>query len=302
MCSMITRKPADQPAGQPEHTRYRGARIAVGTRHGKQHQLAPAFSAVLGAQLKTPPDLDTDRFGTFTGERPRRGPALEAARAKARLAMDVTGLPFGLASEASYGPLPGLGWPGHEEILLFCDDVLGIEVVEGHRGAAGPTASVALSPGDDLPAPLLAGLPGQALIVRPAEPGSGPTGIEAGIAKGITDTEALHAAIVAAADVSGDGRAIVEPDLRAHHNPQRRRVLVTLARRLALRLATECPACAAPGFGRVDSDSGLPCRLCGTPTPAPQAEIHGCGACGHSVHRPVVGADADPAHCPSCNP
>ena len=310
MCSMSTRKPVKQPVKkpvkQPERTRYRGARIAVGTRHGKEQQFAPAFSAVLGAQLSTPPDLDTDRFGTFTGERPRVGPALEAARAKARLAMDVTGLPLGLASEASYGPLPGLGWPGHEEILLFCDDVLGIEVVEGHRGAAGPTASVALSPGDDLPAPLLAGLPGQALIVRPAEPGSGPTGIEAGIAqgimKGITDTAALHAAIVAAADISGDGRAIVEPDLRAHHNPQRRRVLVTLARRLALRLATECPACAAPGFGRVDSDSGLPCRLCGTPTPAPQAEIHGCGACGHSVHRPVVGADADPAHCPSCNP
>ena len=69
-------------------------------------------------------------------------------------------------------------------------------------GALPPVALALL-----VPAPLLAGLPGQALIVRPAEPGSGPTGIEAGIAKGITDTEALHAAIVAAADVSGDGRA-----------------------------------------------------------------------------------------------
>lgn len=306
MCSMSTRKRAEQPAGSPQRTRYRGARIAVGTRHGKEHQFAPAFSAVLGAQLSTPPDLDTDRFGTFTGDRPRRGPALDAARAKARLAMDVTGLPLGLASEASYGPLPALGWPGHQEILLFCDDVLGVEVVEGHRGAAGPTASAALSPGDELPEPLLAGLPGQALIVRPAEPGPGSAdigaGIGAGIEKGITDTAALSAAIVAAAAISPDGRAIVEPDLRAHHNPDRRRVLVALARRLALRLATECPACAAPGFGRVDSESGLPCRLCGTPTPAPQAEIHACGACGHSVHRPVVEADADPAHCPSCNP
>jgi hypothetical protein len=36
---------------------------------------------MLGADLVTPADLDTDRFGAFTGEVARRGSAAQAARA-----------------------------------------------------------------------------------------------------------------------------------------------------------------------------------------------------------------------------
>jgi len=271
---------------------YRGQAIAVGTKHGKQHLFQPAFSDVLGAVLHTPPGLDTDRFGTFSGEVPRAGTAIDAARAKARLAMAVSELPYGLASEASYGPLLG-GWAGHEELLLFCDESRGIEVLVGHRTLAVPgTAQPVRSCGEVRPA-LLDGLPDQALIVRPCR-GEGP------LRKGITDAAALRAAVSAAAAHSPDGLALVEPDLRAHHNPSRRLVLARLAVTLARRLATECPACAAPGFGRLDSEPGLPCRVCATRTPLVSNEIHGCAACAHRVSRPVRGG-ADPAHCPFCN-
>jgi hypothetical protein len=276
-------------------TPYRGRLIAVGTRHGKQHQFAPAFRSLLGADLLTPPDLDTDRFGAFTGEVARRGSAAQAARAKARLAMEVTGLPFGLASEASYGALPG-GWFGHEEIVVFCDDALGFEVLEGHRSASVPGVRQRVSRLDDLLDQLLAGLPEQALTVRPDGAASA-----AAVVKGITDTAAMHSAITAAVAASPEGLAVVEPDLRAHCNPSRRKVLRRLAARLASRLATECPACAAPGFGRVDAEPGLPCRDCDTPTPLVRAQIHACAVCPHQLTRPVAG-DADPAVCPSCNP
>lgn len=272
---------------------YRGCLIAVGTRHGKQHQCAPAFREVLGAELLTPADLDTDRFGTFTGESARRGSALDAARAKARLAMDAVNLPYGLASEASYGPLPG-GWPGHEEILLFHDEVRGIEVVEVHRTPSLPGVSRRVGAFAEIPPAVLADLPGQALIVRPA----GATG---DIVKGITDTGALRSAVSAAARASPDGQAIVEPDLRAHHNPSRRQVLADLADRLARRLATICPACGAPGFGRVGAEPGLPCRVCETPTPQVHNTVHGCAACTHLIRRAVPGL-ADPSNCPACNP
>lgn len=280
----------------PDQSRYRGLRIAVGTRHGKQHQFAPAFGEILGAELVTPPDLDTDRFGTFTGEAPRRGPAVEAARAKARLAMGTTGLARGLASEASYGPLPG-GWFGHEEILLFCDDDLGIEVIEGHRGMSVPGVGHRVSPDAHPPVALLTGLPEQALIARPSEPAGG----EAVVVKGITDLTALRSAIASAAASSRDGLALVEPDLRAHHNPSRRLVLARLAATLALRLATGCPVCAAPGFGRVDAEPGLPCRVCQTPTPMLHTVIHGCAVCPYRSVRPVAQV-AEPAACPRCNP
>lgn len=286
---MTSQRSAKPSAPSP----YRGETIAVGTKHGKQDQLAPAFDAVLGAELRTPPEIDTDRFGTFSGEVARSGSAIDAARAKARLAMDLTGLPYGLASEASYGPLAG-GWSGHEELLLFCDDRLGIEVLEGHRTLSVPGAAQQVRDWREVRPSLLDGLPHQALIVRPYRHG-GP------IAKGVTDTETLSAAISTASAHSPDGLAQVEPDLRAQHNPSRRRVLTALADKLARRLATECPACAAPGFGRVDAEAGLPCRICGTPTELVVNEFHGCAACGHRVSR-AVGGGADPADCPQCNP
>ena len=274
---------------------YRGCRIAVGTRHGKEQQFAPPFEVVLGAHLVTPPDLDTDCFGTFSGEIPRIATASETARAKARLAMEISGLPYGLASEASYGPLPGAGVQGHEELVVFVDDTRGIEVFVGERTMVVPGHGHRVAGLAELPPHVAAGLPTQALIVRPA------AGQPDHVVKGITDLTLLNTAIMVAAHQSADGRALVEPDLRAHHNPSRRLVLCRLADVLARRLATRCPACSTPGFGRVDSERGLPCRICETPTDAIHNEIHACPRCSHCV-AVAVAAAADPVWCPQCNP
>jgi hypothetical protein len=282
------------PAGPPEP--YRGAVIAVGTRHGKAEQLAPAFDRHLGADLLTPPELNTDEFGTFSGERPRSGTALQTARAKARLGMQAAGLPYGLASEASYGPLPGSGLPGHEELLIFLDDVRGFEVVEGYRSVVTPGVGHRVAAVSELPAPVINGLPAQALIVRPAG------GEPVDVVKGITTPQRLRAAIHAAALGSPDGLALVEPDLRAHHNPSRREVLTRLGETLARRLARHCPACDTPGFGRIDTESGLPCAHCGSPTPLTRNMIHGCAQCEHRSSHAVSATSAEPTWCPRCNP
>jgi len=277
---------------------YHGRLISVGTRHGKQYQLAAGFRRVLGAKLITPPDLDTDRFGTFTGDVPRTMSPLEAARAKAHLAMDASGLPYGLASEASYGALTSTGWFGHEEILLFCDAHLGIEILEGYRTVSVPGASHCVADFDEVPHALLKNLSTQALIVR----ASGIADPTVAAVKGITDTGALRTAITATAARSPDGRAIVEPDLRAHYNPSRRRILTGLADTLARRLATRCPGCQTPGFGRVSTETGLTCRICGSPTALAHIDVHGCAACEYRQREPVPVGSADPAHCPQCNP
>lgn len=118
---------------------YAGAVIAMGTMHGKEHQVAPPFAAVLGAQVVAPPGIDTDQFGTFTGEVTRTAAPSAAATAKARQAMRAVGVPYGLASEASYD-----SWFAalavHEEILVFVDDVRGFRIVESlcTPGAPGP--------------------------------------------------------------------------------------------------------------------------------------------------------------------
>lgn len=126
-------EPDPQPSLAPPPSPYRDAVVVFTSLHGKHRQVAPAFAEMLGARVIATDAVDTDQFGTFTGDVTRTLTPLEAARGKARLGMQILGLPYGLASEASYGPLPGLGLPGHEEILLFLDDARGLEIVEGNR-------------------------------------------------------------------------------------------------------------------------------------------------------------------------
>ncbi|MCP9273132.1 DUF6671 family protein [Mycolicibacterium arenosum] len=283
--------------GPSDASPYRGCALAVGTRHGKERQFAPAFDEILGARLVVPVDLDTDRYGTFSGEVARTRPAVEVVRMKARLGMRATGLRRGLASEASYEPLVGLGWSLHEEILLFVDDVDGFEVLEGLRAVTLLTDSYRVRSIAELPAAVLDAVAEQALIVRPSAAGG--TGE---ITKGITRIDELRTAIMVAAQASVDESAVVEPDLRAHHNPGRQQVLRQLAYRLARRLATPCPSCGSPGYGRTEVERGLPCRGCLSPTDLLLNEIHACAVCTYRIAVKVAQSDADPGTCTRCNP
>lgn len=276
---------------------YAGAVIAMGTMHGKEQQVAPAFAAELGAQLIAPAGIDTDQFGTFTGDVTRTLAPLAAAIAKARLAMRVAGVPYGVASEASYD-----SWFGtlamHEEILVFVDEKRAIQVVEGVNtpGAPGPPRLVD-SADDALAAARNFGFPRQGAAVK--------ANVDQRVrvfGKGIIDEGTLVQVVNAAMTAADDHAARVEPDLRAHHNPTRREVLTTLASRLARRLATPCPNCGCPGYGKVGVRDGLPCQACGGPTSLIAADIHGCPACELRDTAARNGAVAEPRYCPQCNP
>lgn len=275
------------------------ARIAFGTMHGKAAAVQPPLRR-LGIGLVVPEAFDSDRFGTFTGEVPRQGTMVEAARAKARAAAAATGLPVGLASEGSYGAHPVVPFlPFGRELLLWHEVDSGREIAEwladeapvyDHVLAADAAGAEAFLRG--------VGFPETALIVAPAGDSGQP------VAKGVTDPDSLARVIAQASALSPEGRALVQTDMRAHCNPRRMQTIGRLAERLAARLACSCPACSAPGWGRLRSAPGLPCRDCGLPTALPQAEVLGCTACGHEAERPPVGspAEADPTHCPRCNP
>lgn len=280
---------------------YRGRVVALATKHGKERAIGRPLQAALGLEVVVPPNLDTDALGTFSGEVERVGTPREVALRKARLGMAAAELPYGLASEGSFGPHPFIPFlPIGQELLVFVDDVLGIElseflVVEGtnfnHQVAA---------PGDDLTDFLQRiGFPTHAVIARPNA-----TWDSRLIFKGITEPAMLREVIVASAAASPDGRAHIETDMRAHRNPTRMASIRRLAFRLARRLATACPACGAPGWGRIDVELGLPCMDCGTPTDLVRTEILGCAACDHrsSRPRPDGRSHAEAGQCPYCNP
>lgn len=293
---------ADPPSRQEPSDRWSGAKppylgrsAALATKHGKEAILAPLLETTGLTIVLT--DVDTDRFGTFTGEIERRGTPLEVAERKARAAMAAAGTDLGLASEGSFGPLPDLPFVNADrEIVLLVDDQLGVVIVEEAVSFATAAASLAVRPGDDIRSFCLGvGFPLQALICRPGD------GSRKHITKAITDGGTLQRALAEAAAASRDGCALIETDLRAHLCPTRQMVIGEAAQRLAARLSSRCRECGVPGFGARTDEPGLRCRRCGLPTAAVAATVTQCLSCGYAACE-VSGTEADPSHCAWCNP
>ena len=274
-----------------------GRWLAVATRHGKARALRAPLRRVLGVRLCTPRDLDTDALGTFTGEIARTQPPLRTAAAKARLALTTApGALAVLASEASFGPDPVLGYvPLHQEWLV-CVPASAPQVVIA-VGLATHTAQFAHRPlaEDETPSEDFlhaAGFPAHALILRAqTDPPR--------FWKALRSRAALDAALAQARNCAVPLR--LETDMRAHLNPTRMVQLARLGVRMAQRLASACPRCGGAGFGLEELLLGLPCAVCDAPTAQVGSERHTCPWCAHTVIHTRTG-QADPAHCPICNP
>ncbi|MGJ3231470.1 MAG: DUF6671 family protein [Oceanicaulis sp.] len=270
---------------------FTGRTALVATMHGKEAALGPPLEA-LGFRLKTAETFDTDRFGTFSGEVKRAGDMLEAARAKAQAAFSRSDkqADWIVASEGAFGPSRAVPFLAEaRELLLAWRPADGLEVVEQRISFETNFAAEDVPPGAD-PSDFLGriGFPEHAVIVRAGE---------AILAKGVAGRAELDALIT--------GRAVrLETDMRAHLNPTRMAEIARVAENLARRLASPCPACAAPGFGLARVERGLPCAACGTPTERVRLEIHACPACGHEAAHPRADGrtEAEPGDCPACNP
>jgi len=284
---------------------YFGRQAVLTTMHQKQTALGPVLQDALGLSLRTSAAVDTDQLGTFAGEIPRRGSMREVAIAKARLGMEETGLAIGLASEGSFGPHPFIPFmPGGLEWLTFVDDERGFVLHETRVVDETNFGHCVVSPGQALDKFLRrAQFPSHALIVRPNALANDDAPSLA-LVKGINDHNTLTQAIATAARDASDGKARIESDMRAHLNPTRMRSLAQLAAQLAQRLNSVCPACACPGWGKVDVLNGLPCEACGMPTDMVLEEVFGCLKCAHRQSRPRCDGlkQTGPEHCPYCNP
>ncbi len=222
------------------------------TRHGKQHQAAGPFRELLDARVVAPDDLDTDRFGSFTGEVPRtRTPLLD----------DDRGV---VLTEEAVVPVHG-----HDPVVLR-------------------------DPADALERARRFGFPDTRAVVVARHGG------DVHARKGLATAADLADAVTDLTTTGGT--ASVGPDLRAHVNPARQRVIAELCRRMATRLTRPCPRYAAPGWGRVGVERGVPCAGCGAPTTAVAADVLGCAGCDATQVVPRRAAPVDPASCDVCNP
>jgi hypothetical protein len=277
---------------------YAGQRIALLTQHGKEAILAPLLDAALGCQVVRVAGFDTDSLGTFSRDIARAGSQIEAARKKARIGMELSGLPLGLASEGAFGADPYLGaLPWNTELLLLVDDVRGIEVT-GWAQQATRFAHTLTGDWDEARRfAEQAGFPEHHLVLRPAHQE------DARIEKGIADWATLEAAFARARDAAHNGLVFLEHDARAHAHPTRREAIRLAAENLRDMLLSLCPACGTPGFWLAERLPGLHCADCGAPTRETRAEVWGCPKCDLRETRLIPAQSlADPSRCDFCNP
>ncbi|MBA3032990.1 MAG: hypothetical protein KKF85_11990 [Gammaproteobacteria bacterium] len=260
--------------------------------------IAPVLDAGLGCRVERVDGFDTDTLGTFTRDIPRLGSQLDAARKKARIGMDLSGLPLGLASEGSFRADPFTGmFPWNVDCLIFIDDLRGFEVIGIAQGHARSDHLLAANWTEAEAFARRAGFPEHHLVLRPAGEE------DSRIRKGIATWAELADACAWALGQSGNSRVFLENDLRAHANPSRQDNIRLAADDLVRKLQTRCPACGTPGFWLVEHIEGLPCADCGAPTRATRAEVHGCLKCDYRATRECTDRQfADPGRCDYCNP
>lgn len=276
---------------------YQGCCFVLPTKHAKSTALIRPLWDILGASV-IELAVDTDIFGTFTGEIPRKTSALDSARAKCELVIDMLGdrAEYVLASEGSYGPHPSMPFLAcANEILYFIDRRRGFHLHVSSSSTETNFLSQDILTYEDLCCFVnKVKFPSHAVILKSKE--------HALIFKGIDSWEELSSKFYELKKVSNFIQ--VETDMRAYVNPTRMNMISELASNLALRLKSECPACSLPGWGRVSYEYGLACEACNEETNLIKSEVWGCVKCSY---KQIIGREdglhfANPKYCNFCNP
>jgi len=292
MSGTMRRQNGDASSGS-----YRYQRVALLTQHGKESVIAPVMEALLGCRVEKVEGFDTDLLGTFTRDIARAGTQLEAARKKARIGMELSGLSIGIASEGAFGPDPFTGMlPWNTERLIWIDDRLDIEVIGIAEGKTNFSHRQVETYEEAEDFARSVGFPEHRLVIRPKDE------THTQFRKGLADWASLQDAVTWAMDLAPNRRAFVETDMRAFANPTRLENIRLAAEDLARRLASHCPVCGAPGFSLAGRVPGLPCEDCGTPTREAKADIHRCVRCEHGVLMELDQKYASARYCGYCNP
>ncbi len=271
---------------------FEGRKLVIATMHGKEKVMAPLASRHLFVLPEVAP-LNTDAFGTFTGETPRPDDALTTLRKKILHALALTGETLGMGSEGSFGPHPALPWvPADHEWVMLIDQGHGWEWHANILSTDTNYAQTTVSNRDELRTfAEAARFPDHGLILRLAD---------GTLIKDITEWELLTPLVTSRFQT---GESVqVETDMRAHRNPLRMRVIEQATQALIEKMYSLCPQCGTPGFSMVAQEPGLPCEQCGSPTRLVQTEVRGCQHCNFTEGKRVSAAVAPAMYCDFCNP
>lgn len=275
---------------------YKGKSVLLASKHHKEQAIEPVFRQRIACNLYVA-DIDTDQFGTFTGEIPRTSSAYETCILKAKYAAKEKQCALSIASEGSFGPHPSNPFIPHaHEIMVFVD----LEhdwIIAEHLTTPKTNYKMMTIHQKSALEPFLESVlfPSHALTLQSSNR------LEL-IGKGITTHQQLNTAL--STGFKKHQELCLATDMRAMMNPTRMQSLAELAEKLVTRIQSICPGCGVPGFGFKSVSGHLPCTLCEEETNLYRFEEWGCIQCDYQEPRPRKDnlTVASPTYCNYCNP
>ncbi|MBP6090861.1 MAG: hypothetical protein KA521_06365 [Crocinitomicaceae bacterium] len=277
---------------------FNGRKLVIATMHQKQQVIAPIVESKLGVKCILDKTLNTDLFGTFSGDIERIDSVIEVLRAKCTQAMKATKTDLAIASEGSFGCHPySFFSPANEEWLMFLDSKNQLEIVEkvitfetNLNGAFVKSEKELLAFANK------SNFPSHALIIKDQEKNF------SFLQKGISSKKELIKQFNKC--LLTFGFVFVETDMRALFNPTRMKVIERTTQKLIDKIMNRCPVCETPGFGIVNVIDGLPCESCNSATKSILYYLYHCSKCEHTIKKiyPSGKFFEDPMFCDVCNP
>ena len=272
-------------------------KIAIATMHSKEQVIAPLLKKYLNVHCSTP-EINTDIFGTFSGETERLYSPIESARKKCEFALKTTGFDLAIASEGSFGKHPYIPFAAADnEIVLLLDKKNNLEIFgQILTTETNFRSSYIYSLEEAMIFAEKTRFPEHSLIIR-----TEPEEVKY-LVKGINEMFQFKGLIQQM--LKKNGSVWVETDMRAMHNPTRMNVIKQATLNLIDKLKSTCPSCFTPGFWMSKALPGLPCSHCNMPTKSTSVHVYNCLKCDYSEKKkhPHSKKAEDPAYCDFCNP
>ncbi|QSS96055.1 DUF6671 family protein [Psychroflexus sp. ALD_RP9] len=277
---------------------FKDRKLVFVTQHQKHIAVFPVLEDQLECELVLCNQIDTNQFGSFSGEVKRLNDAYQTAVLKCDAAHQKFGYNLVMASEGSFGSHPQIPFlPSNQELLLLKDykynfvvsaTITSLETnffaenIKSFKGLLEFAQKVKF--------------PSHAVILKDRRDQF----IE--IHKGINNQLELEKIFKTL--LVKYGQVYVETDMRACYNPSRQRVIGDAAQKLLKQLHSTCPKCRLPGFQVTSAQKGLKCSACQLPTNSILYQEYVCQNCNYILksYYPNHQQFSDPMYCNFCNP
>lgn len=282
---------------------FKGRAALLVTKHHKEKVISPLLEDALGLKLSLANGIDTDDFGTFSGETERPANQLDTAWLKALRVFEIyKEAEIAIASEGAFTPHPDAPLiPVNTEFVVFIDKRRGLEIAGRHLSMAPKVMErKVFNMEEAFEFAKSIGFPQYGVILKAWVFNDD----KPRIFKDAQTWPVLEAGMAYMFSVSKDGRIVVQTDMRAHRNPLRMENIRLATVALIKAIQSVCPRCGTPGFDVKEAIKGLPCSRCKSPTRSVLYYIYKCKKCGYKQEKyfPNWKNNEDPGLCDHCNP